>query len=252
MGPGTPNNDMTELIFVFTGGFLGSAHCIGMCGPLALALGMTGQSFTAILSRQLTFSAGRICTYGLAGAFVGFAGMWLGQWSWLAMNRQASLAIVAGVALVLLGLRTVGILPRLGFSWFAPHSCEAAASLKTLLLSPKLNAAFLAGVFTGFIPCGLVYAFLILAASTGDVLHSWAIMVAFGAGTVPIMVLTGCGGSMISVATRSRVLRIAGWCVVVTGMISIARGTGYLNFSSSPNPTGCPFCHPSAPTDVRD
>ena len=251
IGPGAPSDDMTELLLVFTGGFLGSAHCIGMCGPLALALGMTGQSFTAILGRQLTFSAGRICTYGFIGAFVGFAGMWLGQWSWLAVNLQATLAIVAGVALVLLGLMTVGLLPRLGFNWFAPQSCGTAASLKTLLRSPQLKAAFLAGVFTGFIPCGLVYAFLILAASTGDVLHAWAIMVAFGAGTVPIMVLTGCGGSVISVATRSRVLRIAAWCVVVTGLISIARA-GYLTVSSSPNPTGCPFCHPSAPTEMRN
>ncbi len=243
---------MTELFLVFTGGFLGSSHCIGMCGPLALALGMTGQSLTASLGRQLAFSAGRICTYGFAGAFLAFAGLWLGQWSWLAVNLQATMAIVAGVALVLLGLRTAGLLPRLRLSRLTPLSCGAAASLKTLLRSPKLTGAFLAGVFTGFIPCGLVYAFLALATSTGDVVHGWLIMVTFGAGTVPIMVITGCSGAVISVATRSRVLRIAAWCVVATGMISIARGAGYLEFSSVSNPTGCPFCHSSASTEMHD
>jgi sulfite exporter TauE/SafE len=119
--------------------------------------------------------------------------------------------------------------------------------LKTLLVSPKLNSAFLAGVFTGFIPCGLVYGFLALAAATGDVVRAWLVMVTFGAGTVPLMVLTGCGGTLISVAARARVLKVAAWCVVVAGIISLARGASQLALSAEQQATNCPFCHSTEP-----
>jgi sulfite exporter TauE/SafE len=118
--------------------------------------------------------------------------------------------------------------------------------MKTLLTSPRLTGAFLAGVFTGFIPCGLVYAFLATAASSGDVVRGWLVMVTFGAGTVPLLVIAGCGGTVMSVATRSRVLKIAAWCVVVTGAISIARGIGYMELSSASAKGSCPFCNPAA------
>jgi sulfite exporter TauE/SafE len=239
---------MTELPLIFIGGLLGSSHCIGMCGPLALALGMPESRVTANLRRQLVFSVGRICTYGFAGALAAFAGLWLSQWSWLAVDVQAALAIVGGVALVLLGLTTAGILPRMGLDWLAPQSCSAAVWLKTLLTSPKLPSAFLAGVFTGFIPCGLVYAFLAMAAGTGDVVRGWLVMVTFGAGTVPLLVITGCGGSVLSITSRARVLRVAAWCVVITGVISIARGAAFIDSSQSSGSNGCPFCRQTEPT----
>ena len=224
---------MTELPLIFVGGLLGSSHCIGMCGPLALALGMSENRVTANLRRQLVFSVGRICTYGFAGALAAFTGLWLSQWSWLAVGVQGTLAIVGGVALVLLGLTTAGVLPRMGLGWLAPQSCSAAVWLKTLLTSPKLPSAFLAGVFTGFIPCGLVYAFLAMAAGTGDVVRGWLVMVTFGAGTVPLLVITGCGGTVLSITGRARVLRIAAWCVVITGVISIVRGASFIDSSRS-------------------
>jgi uncharacterized protein len=233
---------MTDLPFIFVGGLLGSSHCIGMCGPLALALGISENRVAANLRRQFAFSAGRICTYGFAGALAAFAGLWLGQWSWLAVGVQGTLAIAGGVALVLLGLTTVGLLPRMGLGWLAPQSCSATVWLKTLLTSPKLTGAFLAGVFTGFIPCGLVYAFLAIAAGTGDVIRGWLVMVTFGAGTVPLLVITGCGGALLSIPSRARVLRIAAWCVVITGVISIVRGASFIDSSRSSVSTWCPFC----------
>jgi sulfite exporter TauE/SafE len=242
---------MTELPLIFVGGLLGSSHCIGMCGPLALALGMSESQVTANLRRQLVFSVGRICTYGFAGALAAFAGLWLTQWSWLAVGVQGTLALVGGVALVLLGLTTAGISPRTGLGWLAPQSCSAAVWLKTLLISPKLASAFLAGVFTGFIPCGLVYAFLAMAAGTGDVVRGWLVMVTFGAGTVPLLVVTGCGGSLLSISGRARVLKIAAWCVVITGVISIARGAAFIDSSQISGPTKCPFCRRIEPTVLQ-
>lgn len=235
---------MTDLPFIFMGGLIGSSHCIGMCGPLALALGITDARLTTNLRRQLAFSTGRICTYGFAGSVAAFTGLWLAQWSWLAVGVQTALAVIGGAALVVLGLTTVGLLPRLNLNWIAAHPCASGTWLKSMLTSPKLTGAFLAGVFTGFIPCGLVYAFLATAASSGDVFRGWLVMVTFGAGTVPLLMIAGCGGTVMSVTTRSHVLKFAAWCVILAGVISIARGVGYLELFPGSPIGSCPFCHP--------
>ncbi len=238
---------MTELPLVFIGGLLGSAHCIGMCGPLALALGGTGQNVKGNLRRQMAFSGGRIFTYGFGGAVAGYFGHWLSRQGSFAMNThmvnvQAWLAIVAGCVLVIMGLITAGVFPNWIASRLTHVPCLSGKWLKTFLLAPGLGNAILAGVFTGFIPCGLVYGFLALAASTAGPWGGWLTMVCFGLGTVPLMVLTGCGGSLLNLSTRVRVLQIAAWCVVLTGGLSIARGMGYLNLAGEVAAGSCPLC----------
>jgi sulfite exporter TauE/SafE len=233
---------MIELPLVFVGGLLGSAHCIGMCGPLALALGADQVTLRSNLRRQLVFSAGRVFTYGFCGSVAALTGWWLAQRPLAFVNVQATLSLIAGVALVLVGLSAAGWLPiRLPMRTNSP-SCSAARGFKTLLTGQSLLSALLAGVFTGFIPCGLVYAFLAYAATTGDVLAGWLTMVAFGLGTMPMMVLAGSGGSLLSFTARNRALRIAAWCVVVTGLITIARGAGYSEWLNGIRTPGCPYC----------
>ncbi len=241
---------MTELPLIFVGGLLGSSHCLGMCGPLAIALGVPSHNLSHNFRRQLFFSVGRLSTYGFMGALSAFAGLWLSQWTWLATSAQGLLAVIGGAVLVVLGLTTAGILPRLKAGWITPNSCAAASWLKSLLLSPSKLSALLAGVFTGFIPCGLVYGFLAVAAASGDVLRGWLIMTTFGAGTMPLMLLAGCGATLISIATRARLLRLAAWCIVVTGVISIARGAGDLRGAAPAK--SCPFCHPSHVTTLHE
>lgn len=233
---------MTDLPLIFLGGLLGSSHCIGMCGPLALALGVKQSQLKSNLGRQLAFSAGRICTYSFGGAAAAFGGWWLSQRPLAVVNVQASLSIVAGVTLVLMGLATAGWLPALSARWSVTQPCTAARWLKSLLTGPGAVSALLAGVFTGFIPCGLVYAFLAYAAGTGNVVRGWLTMVAFGLGTMPLMILAGCGGTLLSVAARNRLLHVAAWCVVATGVIAIARGVGYLELFASASPGRCPLC----------
>jgi sulfite exporter TauE/SafE len=114
--------------------------------------------------------------------------------------------------------------------------------LGTFLRSGTLRHVFLAGVLTGFLPCGLVYAYVALATSTGDTLHGAVTMAAFGAGTVPAMILTGSGASLLSLAGRRRMLRVAAWCVVVVGAISLARGLGFLDLPGWHSASGCPAC----------
>lgn len=238
---------MIELPLVFMGGLLGSAHCLGMCGPLAIALAGSDQGVKDNLRRQLAFSGGRIFTYGFGGALAGYGGFWLANRPALAMESQlvhvqAWLAILAGLVLIGMGLITVGILPRWVTVRMTHAPCLSGKWLQTFLQAPGLSGAMLAGVFTGFIPCGLVYGFLALAASTAGPWQGWLTMICFGAGTVPLMVLAGCGGSLLNISTRARLFQLAAWCVVLTGMISVARGVGYLNLAGDMAVGSCPLC----------
>src|SRR3990172_8756063 len=103
---------MTELPLVFLGGLLGSSHCIGMCGPLALALGVQQSKLHENLGRQLLFSVGRITTYGFLGALAGASGWWLAERPQTLVNVQSLLSILAGLTLVWLGLSTAGGVAR--------------------------------------------------------------------------------------------------------------------------------------------
>ncbi len=231
-----------ELLPIFFGGLMGSAHCIGMCGPLAVSLSASAPAGTSLLRRQLVFSLGRIFTYGFCGAAAGMGGVWLSSGSHSFVLSQAWLAIFAGVVLVLMGLVTVGILPRPATRLLSGLPCGTATWLKTFLSSTGWAGPLLAGVFTGFIPCGLVYAFLLKAGSSGSLWMGWLTMIAFGLGTVPLMVLVGYSGRFFSATNRSRIFQVAAWCIVLTGAISIARGAAQLNTPSVAETAPCPFC----------
>jgi sulfite exporter TauE/SafE len=229
-------------------GMLGSAHCLGMCGPFALAVGAAAPTWRANLRRQTCYSAGRIFTYAVLGAVVAGVGLRLARalpgWT----NVPAVLAITAGVLLAIQGLLAAGVIRRRGVAGTA--ACPGAAAFKALLGGRSLLDVFLAGLFTGLLPCGLLYGMLALAASTGDVPRGLAMMVVFGLGTVPAMAAAGLGGSLLGVAARRRMHAVAAWCLVLTGCVSIARGAGYLALTAEP-PAGCPFCEPAATAETR-
>jgi sulfite exporter TauE/SafE len=90
----------------------------------------------------------------------------------------------------------------------------------------------------------LVYAFILKAASIGSVWLGGLCMAAFGLGTVPLMVATGCGGGFLSIAARARVLKLAALCVVLAGTVTIVRGAYQLGGDDGANVASCPFCAP--------
>lgn len=229
---------MIEWPLLVVSGMLGSAHCLGMCGPFALAIGSAAPAWQVNLRRQLIYSGGRIFTYAVLGVAAAFVGMKatrsLAGWG----NVSAVLAILAGMLLILQGLWSAGVVPKRGVG---AGACPGAGMFRALLGGKGSLDVFLAGLFTGLLPCGLLYGMLALAASTSDLVRGLVTMVAFGAGTVPAMVMAGVGGSLLGVAARRRINTIAAWCLVLTGAISIARGSTNLSFSGEAAAT-CPFC----------
>lgn len=250
---------MIELPLVFVAGILGTAHCLGMCGPLALAVGSHSRHMASALARQLVYTTGRLFTYGVLGAAAGYGGQRLAHAApWIA-NVPALLAIAAGLLLIYQGLRATGWLPPVSAvlaaarrAWHgntstagepvrAPVACLAGGMLGQFLRQPKVSGVFLAGVFTGLLPCGLLYGMLALASSTHSVVLGGAMMTVFGLGTAPVMILAGAGGRLLSLATRKWLYSAAAWCLVLTGAVSLARGMSYLSLGGQ-GPAGCPLC----------
>jgi uncharacterized protein len=233
-----------QLPLVFLGGLLGSAHCVGMCGGFAISIGMGARSLSSNLQRQLLYTLGRVLTYAFFGVAAGYAGFWLSRRAGTLVNVQAGLSIVAGGLLVFQGLLALGIFPRRLLPKFSVGAapCLAGTFVGPFLASPGWSGVLLAGVLTGFLPCGLVYGFLTLASSSASILHGLLTMCAFGAGTAPLMILTGAGGSLLSHPARRHLLQVSAVCVLLTGMISVARGVMFVQFPESAAMESCPFC----------
>jgi hypothetical protein len=230
---------MIELPLVFVAGVLGSGHCIGMCGPFTLVIGASAQPLANLL-RQAVYTVGRIMTYAMLGAVVGFGGSRLADSIPGVVNVPAILAIAAGLFLLYQGLVAAGWLHAVPIAAGVP--CFAGGFLATFLTRPGLRNVLLAGLLTGFLPCGLVYAFLALAGSSASLIGGASIMAVFGLGTAPVMILTGCGGSLLGLAFRQRLYRLAACCLILTGVVSLARGVGFLCIPGWFESAGCPLC----------
>jgi sulfite exporter TauE/SafE len=231
-----------EWLMILAGGLLGSSHCVGMCGGFALALGTRGRGFARGLARQVVYGLGRVFTYAVGGAAAGYGGWRLMSELRLVMNVQAVLSIGAGVLLITHGLAAAGALRWPGRP-AARGPCLGAGLFASLLRETRLRSVFLGGVVNGLLPCGLVYAYLALAAGAGGPLRGGLTMALFGLGTMPLLALVGCGGQVLSVAARRHVFRVAAWCVVLTGVLSVARGAGALRMLGVDDGPACPMCH---------
>jgi len=221
------------LSLVFLGGFLASAHCVGMCGGFVAGIGLGARSWRGNLARQLVYSFGRVCTYALLGAAAGFAGSRVDlRWHHV-FDVQAGLSVVAGFVLIAQGLLHLGLIrpvwpASLQAGPLSAPICQAARQFGSLLQAPGLAPVFAAGVLTGFLPCALVYANLGLAASCSSLTTGAATMAAFGLGTFPMLLFTGMGVGLASPRLRGRVMKLAAVCVVVTGLITLSRAyTGF-------------------------
>jgi sulfite exporter TauE/SafE len=109
------------------------------------------------------------------------------------------------------------------------------------LRAPNLASVFVGGLLNGLLPCGLVYAYLALAASAGNLFTGAAVMALFGLGTLPALILTGMTGSLLSHLWRQRIFRIAACCMILTGILALGRGAVAFQATLDQGPL-CPSC----------
>lgn len=216
-------------------GLLGSGHCIGMCGGLISAL-----SISPLVQRQrpLLFQAlyhvGRITTYSLIGALVG----WLG--SVLAYANQfhgmMRLALVGSdLFIIVIGLGTAGLLRRLNIMQLNLPGTAQAIGYGARLLSrlPSSASALPLGLLMGFLPCGFLYSMAIAAAQTSSITRGSLTMLFFGLGTGPALVLFGSTIDWLSQRSRSWMLRMAGLLVAAMGLYHLGQHISLLGWTLS-------------------
>jgi sulfite exporter TauE/SafE len=223
--------DITLGLMALTGLLSGFGHCVGMCGPLVATytlqnggdrLDAAGTAVRRHLPAHLLYNAGRLTTYTTMGALMGLAGSFV-QVAASLSGLQRTVHLVAGVAMILLGLHMAGWLPR----WPKAGS-QQGLGLYQRLVHRLVNASrkrghFGLGLVLGLMPCGVLYTAEIAAAATASPARGAALMLAFGLGTVPALLSVGLMSSWLGPQLRGGLYRLASVSVILAGALMLAR-----------------------------
>ncbi len=182
----------TGYIAVFLVGLLGGTHCMAMCGGIVGALTVGTPPGRRHWPLHLAYNLGRISSYALAGAAlgaIGSAGLLLND----ALPVQMALYVLANLMLVALGLYLIGVPQGLTFLERGGQKIWARIQPLTRRFLPatSVSRALPLGMLWGFLPCGMVYSVLTTALLTGSALRGAGLMLAFGLGTLPNLLLAG-------------------------------------------------------------
>ncbi|UCD37679.1 MAG: sulfite exporter TauE/SafE family protein [Fidelibacterota bacterium] len=206
--------------YAFLLGLIGSLHCIGMCGPIAVMLPGRTETIARVVTGRLLYNIGRTLTYALMGLIIGF----LGRSISLAGYQQAIGFIVGGglIASVLLPARVRGwFLTRAGIG----RMVEPLKRVVGALLTRGSNSSLLfLGICNGFLPCGLVYAALGSSLMVEGPIQGMLYMANFGVGTIPVMLAMSFTGKLFNAAVRRKLARLLPVGVVILGLLFILRG----------------------------
>jgi sulfite exporter TauE/SafE len=223
-----------------TMGLLSSFHCIGMCGPIALALPVQKGSRLQQMGGLLSYNIGRAFSYAMLGTVIGVFGNTIALMGWL---QYVTLA--AGVAMLVYALwpsRFGAVLHTPKFWQRSINSIKKGMS--ALLRSRKTYGWLLLGMLNGLLPCGLVYLALATSVATGSMLGGALFMFAFGLGTMPMMMAVGFLKNRFTPALRSRFHQITPVFVAIAGIWLLMRGT-FIEYHRDDHrpPAGITICH---------
>jgi uncharacterized protein len=221
----------------FATGVAGSGHCFGMCGGMAAAYGGKARrdvdgapnpAARAFVQVSL-YQVGRLGGYALLGAAAGTAGgLLLGAFDLLRI--ATILRLLTGVLIVVMGLRLLVGFGGIGFleQGGALLWRRLAPTARKLAAGHGVMAALGAGLVWGWLPCGLVYSMLALAAATATPVMGGATLLAFGLGTLPAMLTSGLLASQFSRLLKSpRVRPVAGIALVICGLWTVLAAQGH-------------------------
>jgi len=216
------DGSLPVVVAAFVTGLLGSAHCFGMCAGLSglFAVNASVASLRSQLPMAIVYNTGRILSYAFLGVLVATVGQSVVK---AIPNIAAPVRLAGGLLIVIVGLQVA-----FGWRFLAPLE-QAGATIwkriapaaKNLLPVTTLRKALGLGLLWGWLPCGLVYSVLLLAATTANALNGGLVMIAFGIGTMPAMIMTGISASRLS-QFLSRKRMGAGLLIVLIGALTMA------------------------------
>lgn len=200
-------------------GITSNLHCIGMCGPIAMAVPVNRSSNFTILGGIFQYNFGRVLTYTALGALVGTIGITvetLGFLQWL--------SVIAGAFLILfawrkwISSRLDAKIPMLGMQSFV------SKGLGKVIASNSPFKLSLLGMLNGLLPCGMVYVGLMNALLGGSPGTSALAMAAFGVGTLPSMIAVGFAANRISSSMRQKINKAVPFLLTIVGVLIVLRG----------------------------
>lgn len=198
-------------------GLVGSFHCVGMCGPLALSLPVSNTAYPGKVFSILAYNFGRAVTYFTLGIVLGWTGSRL-----ILVDYQQAFSIGLGL-LILFFLIAGKYLPQINIFSGVQQKLK-----KTLsgFLQRKNNAfnLFIFGLLNGLLPCGLVYMAIASALIIGTPFQSGLFMMAFGLGTLPLMAMLMLTGHYISFSLRAKMKKLIPFFIAFVALLMILRG----------------------------
>lgn len=211
-----------HFLALFLVGLLGAGHCAGMCGGIVGALTLQATAGAPALPIHLAYNLGRIASYALAGLLAGAIGQITGS----LLPLQHGLYLFASLMLVALGLYLLGATQSLAWVERGGQAvwCRIQPLTKRFLPVRGVAQAFPLGLLWGWLPCGLVYGALTTALAAGSAGKGALLMLAFGFGTLPNLLLAGL------LLTRFRRFAQARATRVISGLLVLGYGLyGLLN-----------------------
>ena len=221
---------MEILISAFVLGLMGSFHCAGMCGPIALSLPLRGDNYWQKTAGGLLYNIGRTITYGIMGAFFGLIGQ-----GFHLLGFQQLISILMG-SFMIVSVMLPFLFKNRNHRNFEFFTAPLRRAIQRMFRMRSYTGLFLIGLLNGLLPCGLVYLAIAGAIGTGNVYSGIAFMVLFGLGTLPVMLLITWLGNVVSISFRNKMNKVIPYIVVFIGVLFILRGLSL----------GIPFLSPPA------
>lgn len=218
----------SALLFGLVTGF----HCIGMCGPIAIALPLKPGSRFAKISSAVLYNLGRSITYAVIGMIFGFFGQ-----SFAMAGFQKWVSIIMGSIMILYVIFPSIFKNKFNIDTFGQkYTGVLRSQLAKLFGKRSYSSLFIIGLLNGLLPCGPVYAAVAAAIATGSVVYGTAFMFLFGIGTIPIMLTLSLVGNKISNSLRKKIAKLIPITIVIIGILFIFRGLGLgIPFLSPPD-----------------
>ena len=220
-----------DLIIILTTAFLGSVgHCIGMCGGIVVAYTSAKidpkTSYLQQTFSHLAYNFGRVTTYTILGAIFGYVGQVIA----FTPTTKGVLFVITGILMILAGLSLIGNLKFLNSAeWSVSKYTWYQKSFRALMSNQSYFSFYLLGLLNGIIPCGLVYAFAIFAASTADPFGGALVMATFGLATIPALFFLGFLTKILQKGSlRGTMMKLAAMLVILYGGITLYKGYNFI------------------------